>query len=62
MLVNMQTFRELLAADSESTDPYLEALLEITKTTSAEISALASDLDWQQWSPPASIAVQHDKI
>ncbi len=48
-MLNMQTFYSSLSEQSESRDPYLEAMVALTRADRAQMSAFESDLVWQQW-------------
>jgi len=48
-MLNMQTFYTLLTEPFEKQDPYLEVLIALIKADRAQMSALESDLAWQQW-------------
>ncbi len=45
----MKNFYKLLNASSEPRDSYMNALAELTKVNRAQLSVLASDLEWQEW-------------
>lgn len=46
----MKNFHQLLNdASSESKDSYMTALAKLTKVERSQLSALASNLDWQTW-------------
>ena len=45
----MHTFCQLLFTKPVSPNPYTKALIVITKASHQHISALTSDLAWQQW-------------
>ncbi len=45
----MKSFHKVLNTTSESTDSYVDALVTLTKISHAELSALASNLAWQDW-------------
>lgn len=47
----MQAFHMLLFTPSRRTDLYLKAMKLLTKASRDEMSALQSDLSWQQWAP-----------
>jgi hypothetical protein len=53
-MLNMQNFRKLLSNSSERKDPYVDALAAITLVNKKELSALASDLEWQIWGAPTA--------
>ena len=53
----MKSFHEVLNAASESTDSYVDALVTLTKISHAELSALASNLAWQDWGAEATQAI-----
>ncbi|MFH1523919.1 MAG: hypothetical protein ABIF04_03050 [Chloroflexota bacterium] len=48
-MLNMQTFYALLTKPFEKRDPYLDVMVALTKVDRAQMSALESDLAWQQW-------------
>lgn len=48
-MLNMQTFHTLLSKATQNQDSYLKTLAALTAVNPAELSALASDLAWQDW-------------
>jgi len=48
-MLRMQAFHKLLSSTSRRTDSYFKALNLLTKANRDEISALESDLSWQEW-------------
>lgn len=54
----MKNFHKLLNdASSESKDAYMSALAKLTKVERSQLSALASNLDWQTWGDDGKQAV-----
>ena len=47
-MLNMKTFRKLLV-DPSNQDPYLKALIALTKVSPSQLTAMSSDLVWQAW-------------
>jgi hypothetical protein len=45
----MQAFHKLISSTSRRTDSYFKALNLLTKANRDEMSALESDLSWQEW-------------
>lgn len=45
----MQSFYALLSSSDKLLDTYLKILADLTKLSRDEMSALESDLSWQQW-------------
>ena len=45
----MQAFYKKLCTSSHNDVPYLQALMDITEATHAQIHALTSEFSWQSW-------------
>lgn len=48
-MLNMNTFRKLLAASPEAHDSRIKALIALTKVSPAQLVAMTTGLDWQAW-------------
>jgi len=48
-MLRMQAFHKLISSTSRRTDSYFKALNLLTKANRDEMSALESDLSWQEW-------------